>query len=952
MPFEGVYSFIPGASLIGACMQKRFLVVALAVLGLLVLVSFWQASEPPARVKPLKPSELPLDGEPLAGSRPLEARLPDKPLDSPTTEQPRELPPPPPAPVVENDPAKGRIWLRLIDARSNRPLADARCEVWRLPGNEGWYQRHVVGHRSTDANGLMSFTTTVVESTDDEDYDSEKWDTCFFLGALDWFSMPVPIGWHPQVDPYELAEAIETLSAASRDAPIDLPVAPASTLRIVVRDEWGVPLPDARLDYLTLYTGSAADEWLSMAEDPPACTEESDWTGWVEYRRLEFTRESVTTSFKLLDEEAGAVFYLPGEEPAYGSVLLRNLPCVQVGAVGWHPVYGFGSATLQLVPGSNELNVYLRPEGGATLNVRIEWLGELPGGENGPLLELVSSGPCGLNEQLEETEHEFYWELANSTTGVWTGTIRNVPAGWWTLHCSFSGNADGSIVRFQVSPFETRGVTLYGGEDIRARWKPIIRCGGVQLERASLRLLGGWEREPGQYSVDHDPETGETEALELTPGNYTVWIPTLPPVEITLKPNEERSDVYELAINTVRITIDAQLAALLSPEEQPVTLNLLPDDAWDGAEEHLYAMDAAMRQRDENYDQLLPGVTRTWLIPAGSYRWELLGTDHELYGPIEFGRAGPTRLDFALNALPGLELLQLEFEGFHDEQPAVDFDDDGLQQTAIYAFGADDDVEFTRDYGGYIEEDRDVQRIWAAERMLYAFAPRGRRLASVYAGSESADVHVDFPGRATVTPTQMVRPGEGLLRLRDASDEEAEVYDPDFYHVMAYHERGECGEYTAGDFIEMELGRVQLLVSRSSGDSYSFASVQVQLTREEQELRLDKLDYKPFGRVTLTFSGRGSPDSPFDAWWYGENAPRPPVVLALDQVVAATPRYVHLGSPDQLLPQGRLEFVYKDRQLPPGRYKVIPWPGAEEKWHQTFEVKPAATTQATIQGGK
>src|SRR5690606_24957066 len=165
-------------------MQKRFLVVALAVLGLLVLVSFWQASEPPARVKPLKPSELPLDGEPLAGSRPLEARLQDKPLDSSITELPRELPPPPPAPVVENDPAKGRIWLRRIDARSNRPLADARCEVWRLPGNEGWYQRHVVGHRITDANGLMSFTTTVVESTDDEDYDSEKWDTCFFLGAL------------------------------------------------------------------------------------------------------------------------------------------------------------------------------------------------------------------------------------------------------------------------------------------------------------------------------------------------------------------------------------------------------------------------------------------------------------------------------------------------------------------------------------------------------------------------------------------------------------------------------------------------------------------------------------------------------------------------------------------------------------------------------------------------
>lgn len=929
-------------------MQKRFLVVALAVLGLLVLVSFWQASEPPARVKPLKPTELPLDGEPSA--QPLVA-LPDSaPLDSPAIEQPHELQPPPPAPPVVNDPAKGRIWLRLIDARNNRPVADTRCEVWRLPGNEGWFRRHVVGHRSTDANGLMALTTTVVETTDDEGYDAEKWDTCFFLESLGWFSMPVPIGWQPQADPYELAESIEALTAASRDTPIDLPVAPASTLRIVARDEWGVPLPDARIDYLTLYTGSAADEWLSMGEEPPGCTEESEWAGWAEYRRREFTRESLTTSFKLYDEEAGAVFYLPGEEPAYGSVLLRNLPCVKFGAVGWHPVYGFGSATLQLVPGSNELNVYLRPEGSATLNVRIEWLGELPGGDNGPQLELISSGPCGVNEQLEDDDYEFYWELASASTNVWTGTIRNVPAGWWTLSCSFPGG-EGGTVRLQINPFETRSVTLYGGEDVHARWKPIIRCGGVQLERASLRLLGGYDREPEQYSVDHDAETGETEALLLIPGNYTVWIPTLQPFEITLKPNEERSDVYELAINTVRITIDAQLATLLSPEEQSVTLNLLPDDAWDGAEEHLYAMDAAMRARDENYDQLTPGVTRTWLIPAGRYRWELLGSDQELYGPIEFNRAGPTRLDFALNALPGLALLQLEFEGFADEQPAVDFNDDGLQETAIYAFRAGDE-EFSRDYGGYVEEDRDVQYIWAAERLLYAFAPRGRRLASVYAGDESCDVHVDFPGRASITPTQMVRPGEGQLHLLDASEEDAEVYDPDFYHVMAYHERGECGDFTAGDFIEMELGRVQLLISRSSGGGCSFASVTLTITREEQELRLDKLDYKPFGRVTLTFSGRGSPDSPFDAWWYGENAPRPPVVLALDQVVAGTPRYVHLGSPDQLLPQGRLEFVYKDRQLPPGRYKVIPWPGAEEKWHQTFEVKPAATTQATIQGGK
>lgn len=938
-------------------MQKRFLVVALAVLGLLVLVSFWQASEPPARVKPLKPTELPLDGEPSA--QPL-AALPDSaPLDSPAIEQPHELQPPPPAPPVVNDPAKGRIWLRLIDARNNRPVADKQVELlpagYTGPGTEYGYllDNPRPASRATNSDGLIALSAVSQDEISEEPADVIL-NTDMEEAVL--LHVPVPNGWYPLVDVYDLGREIHQLGAQPSAVPIDVLVMQmASTLRIVARDEWGVPLPDARLEWAVIGTGTLAEEWLNVRGEPYDWVEDSEWSPWVNRLRHERCRENVRGEFKLLEYEEPSVA-APGDElfsaPLFGSLLLRNLPCVKIGAVGYHPAYGFNSATLQLVPGSNELNVYLRPEGAATLNVRIEWLGKQSDEDNSPQLELISTGPFGENNALYETGacHDFCWELAPASSGVWTGTIRNVPAGWWTLSCSFPGG-EGGTVRLQINPFETRSVTLYGGDDIHARWKPIIRCGGVQLERASLRLLGGYDREPGQYSVDHDAETGETEALLLIPGNYTVWIPTLQPFEITLKPNEERSDVYELAINTVRITIDAQLARLLSPEEQSVTLNLLPDDAWDGAEEHLYAMDAAMRARDENYDQLTPGVTRTWLIPAGRYRWELLGSDQELYGPIEFNRVGPTRLDFALNALPGLALLQLEFEGFNDEQPAVDFIDDGLQETAIYAFRAGDE-EFTRDYGGYVEEDRDVQYIWAAERLLYAFAPRGRRLASVYAGDESCDVHVDFPGRASITPTQMVRPGEGQLHLLDASDEEAEVYDPDFYHVMAYHERGECGDFTAGDFIEMELGRVTLMVSRSSGGGCSFASVTLTITREEQELRLDKLDYKPFGRVTLTFSGRGSPDSPFDAWWYGENAPRPPVVLALDQVVAATPRYVHLGSPDQLLPQGRLEFVYKDRQLPPGRYKVIPWPGAEEKWQVTFEVKPGASTQAQIQGGK
>jgi hypothetical protein len=124
----------------------------------------------------------------------------------------------------------------------------------------------------------------------------------------------------------------------------------------------------------------------------------------------------------------------------------------------------------------------------------------------------------------------------------------------------------------------------------------------------------------------------------------------------------------------------------------------------------------------------------------------------------------------------------------------------------------------------------------------------------------------------------------------------------------------------------------------------------VKFTSADQVLDLNSLAYEPYARVTLVFSGRGSPDRSFDAWWYGESKPAP-LLLALDQSFGGAPRYVGLGEPDRVLPDGRLEFTYDNRMLPPGRYKVIPWHGAAEKYCKTFTLASGSNSTITVEGG-
>lgn len=82
----------------------------------------------------------------------------------PTTSAP-ELPPlkePPPKPATKNDPASNKVWFRLLDAETNRPIANrpynfASFGIYE-EGRQWWHAYNSFGDDRTDAHGLLAGT--------------------------------------------------------------------------------------------------------------------------------------------------------------------------------------------------------------------------------------------------------------------------------------------------------------------------------------------------------------------------------------------------------------------------------------------------------------------------------------------------------------------------------------------------------------------------------------------------------------------------------------------------------------------------------------------------------------------------------------------------------------------------------------------------------------------------
>ncbi|MCA8919815.1 MAG: hypothetical protein KDB32_12115, partial [Planctomycetes bacterium] len=728
------------------------------------------------------------------------------------------------------------------------------------------------------------------------------------------------------------------------------------------RDRWGVPIHDAKLKVDLLLNESVSYDWIETFCTPNEGVWAEDWQQEADELRQELrsaTMRCTVNSTFVPDVEYDREFWESNSFMSAGNsgvVDYHDLPCIGVGAVAWHPLYGTATATLQLESGRNSLDVFFTEPATSELRVRVN--SQPASSDPGEFFELslVRSSPFGVNMFIEDSSVWLsrYWEFAPDAA-VWEAVFTGVPPGWWYVSLTGASDAEAGA-NVELASGESKTVQLHVGENAQAQWTPVVRSGGVQLKEASFFLLGGVDCMRSQMTVVHDAESGETEPLFLSPGTWTVWMPTLPAFTFTLKPGEKRQDVFELRTITVSFVLELDLAMYLGDPKEGAFLDLLPDGEWEDVYEHLHALDQRMRQSDENYDQLMPGVASVWTIPCGEYQWNLSGNQRDLSGRMRFTPDGPTRVVFGTDSLPGYETLVVDLVGFDtDDPPDVWIDEDSVYDAAVapqtrYYYSGPVTI-FPGIFEQQLFDDVRVESIQISHDRRIFFARAGSMFLEVSGDGVSGRRAVTFPGSITLRPNQF---GMTSVRFVTPETEAAAIVEDIGYEIEALTESGGFERVEDWDWAAPP-GKVTIRVMRRSyyADEKAlsdFIQFEIELKTKPVVIELSKLNFQPLATLDLVFRGRGSPEQTTDAWWFPEDGPTAPRLYALDAMTNG-PRIVAINRISEYMPQGRLEFTCRGLDLPPGNYRVVPWPDASPKYCREFTLKAGGYTEIIVQGG-
>lgn len=939
-------------------MQTRYFVFILLALVALSLVAFWQISTPAERPRVQIPGRPSMDEVGAAPAAP----LPDD--TAPLVNEPEILDAPPPAPAVTNDPSQGRVWLRVIDAATNRPLANTACRLmparWQEWGDFEFDESPRPALERTDADGLLSLTVQVLA---DETEPDPAVQVVIETGAEETLRLhfPVPPGWYAVESSQELAEQLYALTQQPVTTPVDVRVQRLASVQITARDRYGMPIPDAWLRATLLLDDYEDREWLQLF-----C--ECDWElgeGWeaeAEDFRREVREDQVhCTLIGAPIEPPEVPWYAETAAAAnqFGGISLRDLPCHDIGVVAWHPRYGTGQTRVRLQGGRNHVDVFFREELTCELRIRVLWSADVDYDRDLDI-ELRRTTPLGLAGYVEDGPDWFQrsWYHYDLNVPQAEAIITGVPPGW--MHVSvddtWSHQAGAGI---ELTPGESRLLTFYLGDGHLAVWTPVVRCGGTQLEQVSLMLLGGDEAYKEMFEIYHDPESGETDGLELSPGTYTVWLPTLAPFTFELQPGQQRKDEFELKVLSVNITIGHDLAKYLNEEGEGARLDILPTGAWEDAREHLYSLDVSMRAAHADYDLLKPGVVRTWMVPPGEYEWSLTGDGgQELWGRLTFTEQGPTSLHFGIDSLPGYAALDLTLIGFgQDDPPEVWLDDDSHRWLAVRPGDPASNGQYARDdnFDAQLFEDAYTECIKLSETRWVCFGPPGKACVRVWYENRERPYVVSLPARLTVNAQELTGHAmRELTLLSRPEDDEGPVIEGYYDDYLTELSAPGWFERAWGNEVcEVPQDGVRAAVRRTretdAGDvRVEYAEVHFEAGREALQLKLWALDYRPAATLNLEFKGRGSPEQPLDAWWFYDEGPRAPMLFELDAARKGAPRMVRIDGLTEYMPGGRLEFAVRGLVLPPGSYRLVPWPGAPAKYVREFTLQAGQHTTVTV----
>lgn len=991
-------------------MSTRRVLPLLALVPLLAFVAAWLWLQSDQR--PVSPA----NGGPVASAdnspAPLELPQPGTagPEPAANAAQPLVIAPPPPPPEVTNDPAKGEVWLRVLDASTNQPLARTTCNLWGLLSRQadgyakfdgqGEYPddsgRIVLPLRvaDTDERGLLKLSATVAAldmaellrlrpsyegetrhlSGFDVDFPPEK------VGLV----YPVPEGFEPVTPPHELAAQVAELREKPLGHALDVRVRPAPSLCGTVTDVSGQPIAGARVAAFPVLPTESTFAWTILRSAPYRATLEVYWTdtppmneapdfvegvcriqvgetvddqNWIcQFPSCEHEIDISESSYLY---ESGFLAYHETYADAAGNYSLPNLISGKWLVLAYSPVHRPELVTARLAGTRARCDLVLgaSPLGSLEIVLRQCEGGQSTGWCN---VNVVKAGPEGAPSVPIGGCAGFDFEIAEGGAAK-PLVIGHLEPGLWYAGVNDDWGGHGYIVEIQAGRITRLEVPV--GEKALAVWKPLLRFGGQVVPGGCIYLRGGTDS--GPQCLDLVWEDDQPPAVNLGAGEYTAWVPGLQPLRFTLQPGETREDVLDIPAATATFSIDAELAALLNGESTElgpeVTLDLIGVDVWEDTR-FLEALGAVLHAQDEGYDRLTPGQNSNWWLPPGEYQWALHGNEQSLHGRLQVP-PGSSRVHFTLGNLPGLAVFELHYPDDDPENPAE------ADLETLYAADKRVPVRRVLDENGVPVHDTDLEGVPLPQPEINEFhlstqkrwlfiAPPGTYSLGVYHNTGEWQGVVTLAGKRTLRAADFV--ADGTAPSADLNLTCPEDYEGDFEEIFGIASNGEASDLGIGPCNSMPPGPITLFVEMYRYDDQDnrtgpfYARHSLTLGADGATVALDTLKYEPAGTLNITCRGRGDPGNPVDPWWMGAHGqgPRLYALYALDQGLPGAPRAVAIPGPDAVSTTGgKPEFRYTELLLPPGRYRAVPWRNAPEKYCREFDVRGGETTEVVIQGG-
>lgn len=937
-------------------MNSRLLIPLVAMVALAALIAWaLMLPSPPRPQRPQKPDRVAA----TAPDAPYPTNAEPEPVPPP---QARRLPGPPPAPAAVNDPAKGVVTLRVIDAATNRPLTRTICDLAEMVSTldeSGVPQDTRVEGRlvrppppapqpspedssvaETDADGLITLRAA----------HGREWVGSFrrvwFRGPHLHWKYPIPVSWQPESDEGLIARQIAALRHGPLNGPIDVFVQRAdSTVYGVVRDAEGNPIGSAEVFAFPLETTPRLAPWAAGSSPEFAELRKAKDRAAALQERIEKIGTMLANPDLGANRLAGDNFR---DRMRFGWNALTardgrySIPGLFHGLwmfYAWTPCHAPVFLQCSLNRPRHALDFELADTGLGTLRVIVEVMdGEHSVRRLG--VSLYRSRPAGIPPGNEDTRavSETHFRPPRREA-----VFEGLKPGYYRAQVFADHEDENYRWNSALANIPVRGavtLTIPVGNRAMAAWKPTLLADGKPVQGWQASILGG------PYGDLHDlglqaGEDGVAEVM-LPAGEYTVWISGLAPRTFTLTPGQTRHDQFTLPLLTATFEIAPGLAGLLGPSivgpnegRCVLTINL----QHDGIDYH-DLLGFANAPDSHRLRGIAPGKPVTLRLFAGVYRWRLEGSEMSLGGPLNIVAGDTNRFAFSLDSLPGLARLDIDLTAYAragratptPQLKALDVEPGRLSRFPSRGTAGPTIVYPPEDW---------LTQVELAPGRYAAFAARG-----------FYELDVDGRKRAVTVPGRVaLAPHESPAMVEVSWN--APAVEGTTYEVEIVDSSGRTVGLDAGTIVLMPAGSAGVRATKSVGGekpAYFGGTLDVALAGKAITVEVASLPWRAYGSFTLTCEGCGAPGEKVDTWWADNGAAKYIRILVLDQADFMGPAEVELIEVDEWLPQCRTEFVFRNRFVPPGRYKVIPWPDAPEKYCRTFEVSSGKHVEVRVKG--